>query len=405
MKAETKFALAAALILVFIITPIWSKFDDIKRTRFSVISSIGIEATKEDKEKPYQFSSILSADCDLEGNLYVLDYKDVCIKIFNKTGKFLRKILGPGQGPDEILKPYQLKIQKARKHVFVLHQNGFQIKEFDDFGRFIRSYPLPEQMFGYFDFIDENRLLFVAGAKYGEKDHNNIKIFNLNTQKIEKEFAPTTRDDFCSFQRFVVKEDIVWTCPGDLMDLEAYNIKTGGKVKTISLPEKYVPFRIVKWGQNIQKIRVSNYGQPFLIGQDLFVFVTRQHFAKEPPDMLDRPLDRAIKVYRLDGERLVEEPNFPAFEFYVDFLASWKNNIVISSSAYDTYPQIKILETLSIGPEKSPLPLASFRHLKLLKCPQISNSSHSFFTRSMSFWKRSSPRMLARNGSSSEKRG
>lgn len=95
MKAKTKIALAAVFILVFITTPIWSKFADIKQTRFSVVSSIGIEAAKENKKKPYQFSSILSADCDSEGNLYVLDYKDVCLKIFDKTGNFLRKILGP----------------------------------------------------------------------------------------------------------------------------------------------------------------------------------------------------------------------------------------------------------------------------------------------------------------------
>jgi len=177
MKAETKIALAVVFIFVFITTPIWSKFADIKRTRFSVIASIGIEAAKEEKEKPYQFSSILSADCDYEGNLYILDYKDVCLIISDKTGNFLRKILGPGQGPNEVLKPLRLKIQKATKRVFVLYQNGFQIKEFDDFGNFVQSYPLPEQMYDFFDFIDENRLLFVAGAKYGEKGHNNIKIW------------------------------------------------------------------------------------------------------------------------------------------------------------------------------------------------------------------------------------
>ncbi len=343
---------AAILAYVFITMPIWpsKKVSDIKQTRFSVVASIGIEAAKEEKEKPYQFSSILSVDCDFEGNIYVLDYKDVCVKVFDKSGKFLRKILGPGQGPDEIENPYRININRARKHILVLQKNGFQIKEFDDFGNFVGSHPLPGQMYGYFDFIDENRLLFVAGAKYGEKGYNNLKIFNLDTNKIERELAPTKRDYFTSFQRFVVKDGIVWTCPGDFMELEAYDLKTGARRKTIALPEKYISFRVFKWqrdGQGIQKLRVSNYAQPFLLGQKLYVFVTRQQFAQESPDtpsMLDRPLERAIKVYRFENDRLIEVTGFPSFNFYVDFLTSWQNRILISSSFYDAFPRIIILE-------------------------------------------------------------
>jgi hypothetical protein len=178
----------------------------------------------------------------------------------------------------------------------------------------------------------------------------NFKIFNLDTQKIEREFAPTTRDYFTSFQRFIVKDGIVWTCPGDFMELEAYYLKTGVKRKTIALPEKYIPFRVLKWqrgGQGIQKLRLSNYAQPFLLGQELYVFVTRQQFAPESPNTpntLDRPLERSVKVYRFENERLIEVPGFPSFNFYVDFLASCQNRIVISSSFYDAFPQIVIVE-------------------------------------------------------------
>jgi hypothetical protein len=343
MKVETKFVLAAVFILVLITTPIWSISADTKQSRFSVIASIGIETAQEEKEKPYQFSSILSADFDAEGKIYVLDYRDVCVKVFTKKGEFIRKFLKPGQGPDEVMNPYRIKINKAKKHVFVLHQNGFQIKEFDEAGNFVRSHPLPRQMYGYFDFIDENRLLFVDDRKYGEKAYHNFKIFNLDAHKIEKEFAPTTTDYFTSFQRIVIKDRTVWTCPGDLMVLEAFDLETGKKLKTIPLSEKYIPYNIFRSG-NIQKIRCWNYAEPFLLGEDLHVFVIRQSFAKEFSDMLDSPLERDVKLYRLAGARLVEDQGFPRFDFFPEFLASWENKILISSSGYDLYPRLKVLE-------------------------------------------------------------
>jgi hypothetical protein len=357
MKSGTKILLAAYPAFVFITTSIWSSknISDIKQTRFSVVANIGIEEARSESDRPYQFSSILSADCDAEGNIYILDYKDACVRVFDKNGKYLRIILGPGQGPNEIENPYRIKIHRARKRVLVLHKNGFQIKEFDDLGNFVRSHSLPEQMYGYYDFVSENCLLFIASRKYGEKEFNNFKIFNLETQRIEREFAPTMSDYFTSFQRFLVKDGIVWTCPGGVMELEAYDLKTGVKRNAISLPEKHIPVQVLKWQRNeqgIQKLRLSNYAQPFLLGQQLYVIVTRQQFGQEPPNspnMLDRPLKRAIKVYQLENERLIEVPGFPFFGFYDDFLTSWQNRIVISSSFYDAFPQIIILEIHSGG--------------------------------------------------------
>jgi hypothetical protein len=352
MKPKDLYSFFFIFVFLHSSNPIWpfSKIGTARQIRFSLVANIGIEEARSEDDRPYQFSSILSADFDAEGNIYVLDYKDACVKVFDKNGRFLRRILRPGQGPNEVENPYRIKIYRAGKRVLVMHKNGFQIKEFDDLGNFVRSYNLPEQMYGYYDFISENCLLFVASGKYGEKEFNNFKIFSLETQRIEREFAPTNREYFTSFQKFVVKGGIVWTCPGDFMELEAYDLKTGARRKTIDLPEKYIPVQVLKWqrnGQGIQKLRVSNYAQPFLIGQKLYVVVTRQKFAQESPNtpnMQDRPLKRTVKVYQLENERLIEVPGFPSFDSYVDFLASWQNRIVISSSFYDTYPQIKILE-------------------------------------------------------------
>jgi hypothetical protein len=315
-----------------------------KAVRYRIVAEIGIESVVDDRQKPYQFSSILRADFDAEGNIYVLDYKDVCVKVFDRAGNFKRTILGPGQGPNEIENPYHLQVRRSDRHLFVLHQHGFQIKEFDEFGRGIKSYSLPEQILAFFDFINERLILFVGARKYGEHDFHNLKTLNLGSKQIAQQIAPRSEDLFIGFQRFILKQGVVWTCPGDLMVLEAWDVESGEPLRAIPLPEKHIPFRTTGWGENIQKMRVSNYARPFLIGDDLFIFVTRQIFTKEPRDMFDKPLSRTVTTYRLDKYKLVAESGFTSFDFYVDLLASWKNRILISSSGYDTFPQIKVIE-------------------------------------------------------------
>ncbi|MGA2533529.1 MAG: hypothetical protein ABSG19_10890 [Candidatus Aminicenantales bacterium] len=315
-----------------------------KQTHFVIATSIGLPEAKKEEDKPYMFSSIVSADFDPAGNIYALDYKEACVKVFGPSGRFRGRFLSPGQGPGEALNPLRLRVSPDGKRIFVLHQNGFQIKEFDSAGNFARIHPLPKQMFGYFDFLDDGRLLFVDGLPYGRKSSANLKVYAVREQKFEKEFAVTNIDYFTGFQRFVVREGIVWTCPGDSLGLNAYDLESGSQIKTLALPEKYVPFKNIMWGQNVQKTRLWNYAQPFECAGTIFVLVTRQEFTPEPREMLDRPLSRKTTLYRLDGERFVKEPGFPAFDFYPEFLSARNSRILISSSPYDLYPQLVVLE-------------------------------------------------------------
>jgi len=290
------------------------------------------------------FSSIVSADFDAEGNIYVLDWREACVKIFDRAGLFRSCFLSPGQGPEEAQHPLRLKVSPDGKRIFVLHQNGFQIKEFDASGKLVRTHPLPKQMFGSFDVLGGHSLLFVDGLPYGEKTFANLKVYSLGEKKFEKEIGLTNIDYFTGYQRFVVRNGIVWTCPGDLMDVVAYDLGSGRRHKTLHLPEKYRPSQVIRWGENIQKIRVWNYAQPFACAGDIYVLVTRQKFTPQPQDLFDRPLSRTTTLYRLDGERLVKAPDLPAFDFYPEFLSAGDKRVLISSSPSDLYPQLVILE-------------------------------------------------------------
>jgi hypothetical protein len=315
-----------------------------KQSRFFITASIGVPEAKKDEDKPYMFSSIISADFDAEGNTYVLDWKEGCVKVFDRSGRFRNRFLSPGQGPGEAQKPFRLRVSPDGNRVFILHLNGFQIKEFNASGNFVSTHSLPKQMLDYFDFLDGDRLLFVDRIPYGQKISANLKVFAVREQNFVKELALTSTDFFTGFQRFVVRNGMIWTCPGDLMELHGYDLESGARKKIYTLPEKYIPSQNILWGENIQKTRVWNYAQPFECAGILYIIVTRQQFSREPRDMMDAPLRREITLYRLDGDRLVKEPDFPTFDFYPEFHSARNSRILISSSPYDLYPRLVVLE-------------------------------------------------------------
>jgi hypothetical protein len=314
----------------------------------SVVAEIGIEEAKTEKEKPYQFSAIRDVDCDGEGNIYVLDHKDVCIKVFDQSGQFLRKMLSKGRGPNEVMNPYGLKVNKFKESFFVLHEHGFQLKEFDMKGNYINQYALPEQMTQYFDFLDSSIIICIALGKYGEDEYNSIKIIDLSSLKITKEFAPTTRYSLINgVQRFVMQERTLWTCPGDMMELVGYDLITGDITRQVPIDTPYSPYKIIRKeyapGIGWESARIFNFAQPFFLENDIFLFLTLQEFPEDSTKALP-PDKRIVKIFHFENSGLVEAGDFPEFDFILDIHACWQNRIIASSSAYDLVPKIVVLE-------------------------------------------------------------
>ncbi len=317
--------------------------------QFKVIAEIGIEGAITKEEEPYQFSSIRSVACDEEGNIYVLDYKDVCVKVFDKNGRFLQKILTSGQGPGEIMNPYSVKVNKFRNSLFVLHEHGFRLKEFDVNGNYLNYYTLPEQVVHYFDFLDSNTVVYVAMGKYGEDGYKSIKILDLESLEIIQEFAPTNRHSLINgYQRFVDDNDILWTCPVDMMELVGFDLKTGDIRRQAPLNIRYIPYQIIRKelapGTGYESARTYNFAQPFFIDDLIFIFLTQQEFPEDSTEEISPPNKRTIKVYRFENSDLAEAGDFPDFDFFIDVQATWRNRIIVSSSSYDLIPKIIILE-------------------------------------------------------------
>ena len=309
--------------------------------KFSVVAKIGVQEAKNKDKEPYQFAGIRSIDCDTAGNLYVLDYKDVCVKVFDQSGRFMRRLSKSGEGPEELSNPYRLILNKYTNRLFVIQVHGYQMKEFETTGAFRQSYGLPEQILYEARFIDETRLVFLS---HNQKGDANIKILNIKTLKVEEEFAVINIPRMsAALQKIVIRDDVLWTCPGDRMELKGYDLKGRDERYSFRIPEKYRASELIK-GSNWQAVRTYNVGQPFIINDELFVLVTKQDFPAPTADWPTHPKKRVIDLYRLANDELKKFPGLPNTEFFLDYHTTWRNRLIISSSGYDLFPQIWILE-------------------------------------------------------------
>ena len=68
--------------------------------------AIGVDEGDEN----YMFSAPVDIDSDSQGNIYVLDFRELTIKKYNSDGKFERNISSKGEGPGEIQRPYGICI-------------------------------------------------------------------------------------------------------------------------------------------------------------------------------------------------------------------------------------------------------------------------------------------------------
>jgi len=83
------------------------------------------------------FSRIMSIAVDRGGNIYVLDYMESHVKVFDKSGRYLRTIGRKGQGPGELDSTQALDLFYPSDSLFVLE--GARISIFDSMGKFSRT--------------------------------------------------------------------------------------------------------------------------------------------------------------------------------------------------------------------------------------------------------------------------
>jgi hypothetical protein len=91
----------------------------------------------------YAFGQIRTFIVDDAGSIYVLDQQSSHIKVFDKTGKYVRTIGRKGQGPGELENPMTLSFNRTKGELAV-HQASRRMSYFKTDGTFLRHLSLKE---------------------------------------------------------------------------------------------------------------------------------------------------------------------------------------------------------------------------------------------------------------------
>lgn len=312
---------------------------------FKEIATVGIEEAQSDEQKPYQFANITHIDLDDKLNVYVLDQKESCVKKFSPSGTFIKTIITRGKGPGEISNPVNLTFNRFTKTLFILHEYGFMLREFNLEGKNIKDHILPEQFFFYFDFLDNCRFLYPGKDIVNENYYYCFKIADLNTRKIEKKWYRTSVDiSLNSNILFLMKDGLCWSSSDNQMELIAYDLKNDKLLKTVKTPgEKKKNFtKVIEEGKGYKNLWIImyNYIQPFVFDNRLYVLLTRQKYENEHERARSFPGKIEQELFILDGYKLIKIDDFTGFGMTMDRVRG--NRILLKAD--DPFPYLKIVE-------------------------------------------------------------
>lgn len=169
----------------------------------------------------YIFSEIISIAVDDNGRIYILDRKEVNVKIFDKEGIYLKTIGKKGQGPGEMTYPYQIFIT-ARGEIMVNDSPSYSLLFFSKEGEFIRSISTKKTVL--LEPIIDSKLSFI-----GLRWERNIKDSFLEVNKFDSnlnfqfKIGQCDAPNYTSFNPFWIKlqfaitknDQIIFGCPRD----------------------------------------------------------------------------------------------------------------------------------------------------------------------------------------------
>ena len=214
--------------------------------KIALKEELTIGSEKEARE--YMLSDIRSIQVDGEENIYVLDLKDVRIKVFDKNGKSLRIFGRKGQDSGELQLPYRMYLISGKELMFYDISNR-RISYFSLDGKCLREISTANQMFERTIADSKGNIIgyfFIPGERYvHELKKFDSKLKPLMTiVTVEEERTPYVIEMLDTTLQFRVLENdnIVWSHPSSY---EISIISPEGKILR-KIMKAYDPVKITE---------------------------------------------------------------------------------------------------------------------------------------------------------------
>ena len=275
----------------------------------------------ESKDPDFQFMRPMSVAEDSQGNLFILDDKDGCVKKFGTDRKFLLKFGRLGQGPGEFEYPTTVEVGVAGRVVVSTMSSEFHV--FDHDGMYVDRFRLPPYRGISPAILSSDRLVAYAFQMNGENSRDNhvLAIFDFKGG-VQQEFGEahllaTARDTWqANFSQITVDDaDNIFVTFTDQNRIEKYS-ETGQLLLSI---DRVLPFEIE---DRIEKSTAEARGKVVPVERHVFTPVSR-----------GIGVDGRGRIWVLTFRKAVSQPQPPkdfSFQDYLAFEVYDKDGVLIS---------------------------------------------------------------------------
>lgn len=175
---------------------------------------LAISGSREEEEQMFQ--NIHTLDIDEEGSFYILDEQAANIKVFDRSGNFLKTIGRKGQGPGEFGLPISLDITPDQ-HILVNEMGQRKLLFFDLEGNFLKQISIADMFLFFGPMIASDGHLVATHTVPSEKPLSFLKKFSPDLEPILT-FASAYMERPPKADMFVALHltRLLWTlCPDD----------------------------------------------------------------------------------------------------------------------------------------------------------------------------------------------
>jgi hypothetical protein len=139
---------------------------------------------EDEVDENYMFNQPRSVIVSEDGSIYVLDGRDICIKVYDRKGKYLRTIGRQGQGPGEFSSGFLNFDISSDGKIYVMDCRNSCVIIMDKDGTFIQSFRLPGRLYGKMKTDKNNFIYFERTFTDEEARKMSIHRYNSNGDEI-----------------------------------------------------------------------------------------------------------------------------------------------------------------------------------------------------------------------------
>jgi len=139
---------------------------------------------EEEGDENYMFNQPQIVKAKEDGSIYVLDGRDICIKVYDKEGQYLRTVGRQGQGPGEFSSGFLFFDISSDGKISIMDCINSCVIIMDKNGAFIYSFRLPGRLFMEMKTDKDNFMYFERTFTDEEARKMSIHRYNSNGDEI-----------------------------------------------------------------------------------------------------------------------------------------------------------------------------------------------------------------------------